>query len=265
MAIKGVLFDIDGVLVTSWEPIDGAADAVRRVEESGYATGFLTSTTSLTQADIAARLWHCGIPAETSEIVTAAKLTAEYVNRHHKGARCWLLNAGEVRSDMGGIEFTEDSPDLVILGGAGAVFTHENLSRVAELMSQGVPVIAMHRALAWTTSEGLKIDVGAYLPGLEMVSKSDIDVIGKPSERAFTTAAAMMHADPAEVVMIGDDVNTDVLAGQAAGMTGVLVRTGKFRKELLDDLEEKPDHIIDSVADLPALLASLRKEEGAGG
>ncbi|AEF39026.1 HAD-IIA family hydrolase [Hoyosella subflava] len=257
MAIKGVLFDIDGVLVTSWEPIARAADAVRTVVEAGYASGFLTSTTSLTQADIAMRLWQCGIPVEPEEIVTAAKLTAEFVKRHHEGARCWLLNSGEVQADMSDIEFAEESPDLIILGGAGPVFTHEALSRVAELMVEGVPVIAMHRALSWTTSAGLKIDVGAYLPGLEAVGHRDITVIGKPSERAFSTAAAMMGVGPREVVMVGDDVNADVLAGQAAGMTGVLVRTGKFRPETMEGLDEEPDHIIDSVADLPELLSSL--------
>ncbi|MCW4351792.1 HAD-IIA family hydrolase [Hoyosella sp. YIM 151337] len=257
MAIKGVLFDIDGVLVTSWRPISGAADAVRTVVESGYASAFLTSTTSLTQADIAMRLWQCGIPAETAEIVTAAKLTAEYVRKQHPGSRCWLLNAGDVRTDMAGIEFTEESPDVVILGGAGTVFSHENLSRVAELMIQGLPVIAMHRALSWTTSEGLKLDVGAYLPGLEMVGKRSVTVVGKPSGRAFATAAELMNVAPSEIAMVGDDINADVLAGQAAGMTGVLVRTGKYRPELLEDAEHQPDHVIDSVADLPHLLKSI--------
>ncbi|WP_182261792.1 HAD hydrolase-like protein, partial [Rhodococcus sp. UFZ-B548] len=77
---------------------------------------------------------------------------------------------------------------------------------------------------------------------------------GKPSLTGFLTATELMHVEPEATVMVGDDLIGDVLSSQRVGLTGVLVRTGKFRQTVLDLSVQKPDHVIDSVADLPALL-----------
>ncbi|MFI2281770.1 HAD-IIA family hydrolase [Nocardia beijingensis] len=259
--IRGVLYDIDGVLVTSWREIAGAAAAVRRIRESGLRRAFLTNTTSRTCAEIAERLCDIGIEVDPVEIVTAARLTAEFVRERYPGAAVWVLNHGDIEADLAGLRLDERHPDVVVIGGAGAEFTHAALSRVAELMLDGVPVVAMHSGLTWATADGLRIDAGAYLPGLEAAGNARVEVVGKPAAPGFRTAAALMRLDPAQVVMIGDDLYSDVLAAQDAGLTGVLVRTGKFRPEVLASADRAPDHVIDSVADLPELLAG---SAGAG-
>ncbi|MBF6077895.1 HAD-IIA family hydrolase [Nocardia beijingensis] len=259
--IRGVLYDIDGVLVTSWREIAGAAAAVRRIRESGLRRAFLTNTTSRTCAEIAERLCDIGIEVDPVEIVTAARLTAEFVRERYPGAAVWVLNHGDIEADLAGLRLDERHPDVVVIGGAGAEFTHAALSRVAELMLDGVPAVAMHSGVTWATADGLRIDAGAYLPGLEAAGNARVEVVGKPAAPGFRTAAALMRLDPAQVVMIGDDLYSDVLAAQDAGLTGVLVRTGKFRPEVLASADRAPDHVIDSVADLPELLAG---SAGAG-
>ncbi|MET9287304.1 HAD-IIA family hydrolase [Nocardia beijingensis] len=259
--IRGVLYDIDGVLVTSWREIAGAAAAVRRIREGGLRRAFLTNTTSRTCAEIAERLCDIGIEVDPVEIVTAARLTAEFVRERYPGAAVWVLNHGDIEADLAGLRLDERHPDVVVIGGAGAEFTHAALSRVAELMLDGVPAVAMHSGLTWATADGLRIDAGAYLPGLEAAGNARVEVVGKPAAPGFRTAAALMRLDPAQVVMIGDDLYSDVLAAQDAGLTGVLVRTGKFRPEVLASADRAPDHVIDSVADLPELLAG---SAGAG-
>src|SRR6478752_5181441 len=162
--VEGVLLDIDGVLVTSWHPIDGAADALRSA----------------------------GIEADSGEIVTAARLTAEYVRSTYPGSRAWVLNSGDITADLSGIELDDEDPEVVILGGAGPEFTHEALSRVVELMLDGVPVVAMHRGTTWATHDGLRIDTGTYLPGMEEVAGTNVVSVGKPSLAAFLTATDLM-------------------------------------------------------------------------
>jgi len=98
-----------------------------------------------------------------------------------------------------------------------------------------------------------------YLIGMEEASGRSATAVGKPAPAGFLAAATRLGADPDEMYMVGDDLNNDVLAAQVVGMTGVLVRTGKFRQETLerwaaDEFAMQPDHVIDSVADLPALL-----------
>ncbi len=270
MAVGGVLFDIDGVLVTSWRPIPGAAETLRVLAGHQVACSYLTNTTTLTRSRIASTLSSAGMDVRPDEVITAAVLTAEYVRAHHPGARCLLVNNGDITEDMPGVDIVDSAdaeetfgsagrPDVILLGGAGPQYCHLTLSRVYDWMTQGVPVIAMHRSTAWTTTEGLRIDTGMYLIGMEQTSGRKAVAVGKPAPAGFQVAAARLAVEPEEMFMVGDDLNNDVLAAQVVGMTGVLVRTGKFRQETLDrwaadEFAMQPNHVLDSVAGLPELL-----------
>ncbi len=269
MAIGGVLFDIDGVLVTSWKPIDGAAQTLRTLSDQQIASAYLTNTTTRTRVQIAELLTEAGMAVRPDEVITAAVLTADFVRDRYPDARCFLVNSGDVADDMPGIDIVAsvdtrggpmpDKPDVVLLGGAGPEYDHVTLSWVYDWMAQGVPVVAMHRSTAWTTTEGLRIDTGLYLIGMEEASGRRATAVGKPAPAGFLASAARLGVEPDEMYMVGDDLNNDVLAAQVVGMAGVLVRTGKFRQDTLDrwaadEFAMQPNHVIDSVADLPALL-----------
>ncbi|MFD4469819.1 HAD-IIA family hydrolase [Rhodococcus sp. NPDC058505] len=257
MSVDGVLFDIDGVLVTSWRALPGARATLDALRARGLPRAFLTNTTSRTRREIAAALLSCGMDVDTGEIVTAAVLTAEYLRSTYRDARCLLINHGDIAEDLTGITLVDEHPDVVVLGSAGPEFDHLTLSRVAEMMQRAVPVVAMQSGLTWATADGLRIDTGVYLPGLEAAGGARVTVIGKPAPTGFTTAAALMGTEPEHAMMIGDDLVGDVLAAQYVGYVGVLVRTGKFRPAVLDSPPVLPDHVIDSVADLPDLLDRL--------
>jgi HAD superfamily hydrolase (TIGR01450 family) len=263
MAVGGVLFDIDGVLTTSWEAIPGAAETLRALADNQIARSYLTNTTARTRQQIADRLSAAGMEVRADEVITAAVLTAEFVRSRYPGARCFLVNSGQIAEDMPGIDIVDcagtDTPDVVLLGGAGPEYSHLTLSRVYDWMAQGVPVVAMHRSTSWNTTEGLRIDTGMYLIGMEETSGRSATAVGKPAPAGFLTAAARLGVDPDEMYMIGDDLNNDVLAAQVVGMTGVLVRTGKFRQDTLDrwaadEFAMQPNYVIDSIVDLPGLL-----------
>jgi HAD superfamily hydrolase (TIGR01450 family) len=269
MAVGGVLFDIDGVLVTSWQPIPGAAETLRTLADNQVARSYLTNTTTKTRRQIADLLSDAGMDVAPDEVITAAVLTAEYVRDRFPGAHCFLVNSGRIGEDMAGVDLVysdefdggnaPDAPDVVLLGGAGPEYNHLTLSWVYDWMAQGVPVVAMHRSTSWNTTEGLRIDTGMYLIGMEETSGRKATAVGKPAPEGFQAAAGRLGVDPDEMYMVGDDLNNDVLAAQVVGMTGVLVRTGKFRQDTLDrwaadEFAMQPSHVIDSVADLPALL-----------
>ncbi|MGB3483229.1 MAG: HAD-IIA family hydrolase [Mycobacterium sp.] len=269
MATGGVLFDIDGVLVTSWQPIPGARETLQTLAEHQIARSYLTNTTTRTRVQIADLLCAAGMDVSPDQVVTAAVLTADFVRDRYPDARCFLVNSGAIADDMPGIDLVAsvdtrggpmpDTPDVVLLGGAGPEYDHVTLSWVYDWMAQGVPVVAMHRSMSWTTTEGLRIDTGMYLAGMEESSGRKATAVGKPAPEGFLASAARLGVEPDEMFMVGDDLNNDVLAGQVVGMTGVLVRTGKFRQDTLDrwaadEFAMQPNHVIDSVADLPGLL-----------
>ena len=263
--IRAVLLDIDGVLTISWQPVPGAAEAVARLRAESFAVALVTNTTSRTRAAMAATLSNAGFGVGPDDIFTAPAITAAYLARNHPGARCALLNSGDIAADLDGVRIATDSdpaPEVVILGGAGPEFSYQALNRVFGYLLGGARLVAMGRNLYWRTEAGLQLDAGAFLAGLEEASGVRAEVTGKPAAAFFATALAGLGADPAEAVMVGDDVEADVLGAQRHGLTGVLVRTGKYRPQAEEGASGVPDHVIDSVADLPALLRRLAPAPG---
>jgi HAD superfamily hydrolase (TIGR01458 family) len=256
MAIEGVLLDIDGTLVVSWEPLPGAAEVVAWLRDRRVPFRLVTNTTSQSRRHLAASLVGAGIRVEPADLITAVAATALYLRTHHAGAKVFLLSDEGSVEDLEGAELADEGADVVVVGGAGPVFSYENVNRAFRMVTAGAPLVAMHRSLYWKTSEGLKLDGGAYLRALEEATGVRAVVCGKPAGEFFETTTQMLGLPAKSVAIVGDDVVTDVLAGQAAGLTGVLVRTGKFRPGDLERAHGTPDYVVGSIADLPKLLGS---------
>lgn len=255
--VSGLLVDIDGVLVVSWKPIPGAPEALAELRARGVAMRFATNTTSRTRAEVALALTAAGMPTEPDEVLTAPTATAAHLRAEYPGARCFLLNEGDLSDDLDGIEVVASGPaDVVVVGGAGPAFTYEAMDRAFSLLNEGAALVAMHRNLAWMTTDGLRLDTGGFLTGLEAATGVVARVVGKPDAAFFAAGAAALELTFSEVAMVGDDLVNDVLGAQAAGMHSVLVRTGKFDPRALDDLTgDGPEVVVDSFADAPALFA----------
>ncbi|TGA85521.1 HAD-IIA family hydrolase [Streptomyces sp. MZ04] len=261
--IGAVLIDIDGVLAVSWEPLPGAVAAMERLRAAGLPLALVTNTTSRTRASVCARLVEAGFPVTVDDILTAPAVTAAHLREHHPGARCLLLNAGDIRDDLAGVALVDEyagadaEVDVVVVGGAGDEFGYAALNRVFHHLQRGARLVAMHRSLYWRTADGLDLDTGAFLLGLERAARVEATITGKPSEAFFTAALAHLGAEPSTTLMIGDDIESDVLAAQRSGVTGVLVKTGKYLPETHRSATGTPDHVLDSFAALPHLLERL--------
>jgi len=118
----------------------------------------------------------------------------------------------------------------------------------------GADLIAMHRGKYWQVADGLALDIGAFVAGLEYATGKTATLVGKPAPAMFRSALADMGLEPADVVMVGDDVYADVGGAQGAGIRGVLVETGKYREELVSRSGVTPDAVIASIAELRAYL-----------
>ncbi|MER5394962.1 HAD-IIA family hydrolase [Saccharopolyspora sp. NPDC002686] len=252
--LRAALIDIDGVLTVSWRPLPRTADALRELRADGIDVLLVTNTTSRTRSSIAEALVEAGFDVGPDEILTAPAAAAEHLARHHPGARCLLVNSGDIGDDLGDVELVDDDADVVLLGGAGPEFDYRTLNLAFAHLQRGAPLVAMHRSLYWRTDQGLQLDSGAFLLGLERAANRAATVVGKPSAEFFAAALGKLGAEPANSLMIGDDVESDVLGAQQHGITGILVRTGKFSPEALSAASGEPDHVLDSFADLPGFL-----------
>ncbi|RPF37956.1 HAD superfamily hydrolase (TIGR01458 family) [Streptomyces sp. TLI_185] len=273
--MRAVLIDIDGVLTVSWEPLPGAVEALREIREAGFGVALVTNTTSRTRASIAGTLREAGFAVDAEDILTAPVATAAYLAEHCPGARCVLLNSGDIREDLDGValldpvdvdpeavdpEDAESVPDVVIVGGAGPEFDYDALNRAFGYLQRGARLVAVHRNLYWRTDAGLQLDSGAFLVGLEQAARTEAEVTGKPSAAFFEAGLARLGVEAGDALMVGDDIESDVLAAQRAGITGVLVKTGKYLPETHRDASGTPDHVIESFADLPRLLRGSAEE-----
>ncbi len=257
--VEGLFLDIDGVLTVSWEPLPGAVEAVTWLRRSGVPFLLVTNTTTPGRRGLSDLLRRAGFDVYPAEIVTAAVATATYLRSEHPGAKCFLLGEPDLGDDFEGVEFVQEDADVVVVAGADDAFTWANLTKALQMLRSGAALVAMHRNMTWMTAEGLKLDAGAYLVGLEAAAGVRATVIGKPSADFFRQALSMLGVDAPRVAMAGDDVENDVIAAQRVGLTGVLVRTGKFDAEQMTTASPAPDHVIDSVSDLPWLLETLGK------
>jgi HAD superfamily hydrolase (TIGR01458 family) len=256
---SGVLLDIDGVLTVSWEALPGAVETVRWLQEEGIEFRLVTNTSSKSRREIANLLNEAGMPLDVTCIMTAVTSAATYLGEHHPGARCLVLNEGEIQEDLNPVELAADyeSAAVVLLGGAGPSMGYAEFDAVFKLAVEGIAVVALHRNARYQTSAGPALDMGAFIVGIEAAADVEIPVVGKPAAAFFQAALTKLGVGAQDAIMVGDDIGSDVLGAQAVGMTGVLVRTGKFRPSDLDGGTSQPAHVIAGIGDLRGLLQGL--------
>lgn len=249
---------MDGVLTVSWEAVPGAISAVRRLRAEGISLRVVTNTTSRSRNMIGSELRRIGFDFSDEEVLTAAVAAASYLSANHPGERVFLLGDAQAE-DLVGVQLVgvDDKPDVVLISGADSSFAFDNLNRVYRLVLAGATFVAVHRSLSWMTRDGECLDAGAYLLGLERAAGRDAVITGKPSREFFIAALDALRLTADRAAMVGDDLENDVLAAQVVGITGILVRTGKFRQDILARASGSPDHVIDSIADLTALVETL--------
>lgn len=253
-----VLLDIDGVLHVSGEAIPGAAEAVRRLRDSGEPLRFVTNNTVQSRAEIVAMLEGLGIAVAEDEISTTGVAAAQLL----AGSRVFPLTVRAIHDDLAEhVELVDADADVVLVGGADEngeadeMFAWPRLNAAFGELERGARLVCLHRNRWWQTADGPLLDSGAVVAGLEYAAGVEAELVGKPSAAYFETALAALGAEAGDTTMVGDDLEADLSMAQKLGLRGVLVRTGKFREDTLAAADPQPDAVIDSIADLPELLA----------
>lgn len=251
--IRGILFDLDGVLYVSNQVIEGARDTLAWLQEQHIPFRFITNTSTRTTADVARKLRSMGFAIDASHIFSAVSATRDFLGQQGSPS-LHLLIRESARAEFDEFPQDSDKPDYVVVGDIGAAWDYQLLNRVFNELMNGAELVAMHMNKYWQTENGLQMDIGAFVAGLEFVTGKHARIIGKPTADFFQLAADNLGLAPDQVLVVGDDIDNDVGGAQAAGLQGVLVKTGKYRAELAERSEVSPNAIIDSVADLPGLL-----------
>jgi HAD superfamily hydrolase (TIGR01458 family) len=256
--MAAILLDVDGVLHVSGDPIPGAVDAVRRLRSSGHRLRFVTNSTIMSRKQLAEMLRGMGFTLEDAELQT----TGSVATRVLEGKRVLALTMPGILDDLDGLQLIGMNADAVLVGGCdegeepGRIFSYLNLNRAFLELEAGAELYCLHKNRWWQTADGPRLDAGAFVAGLEYASGTEATVLGKPSPEYFAAALEAIDADPELAWMVGDDVEGDIRGAQRHGMRTVLVRTGKFRPDEVEQSGVLPDGILSSVAQLPDWLES---------
>lgn len=251
--VEALLLDLSGVIYIQDEAVPGAAEALASLREAGLPIRLVTNTTMRPRRAIIERLERLGLEADPSELITPATLA----NRHCTDAgydSVSLVVADELREDLEGLGEAGGRPQAVVLGDLGDRWDYSILNRVFRQVSDGAELIALQKNRYWQTAEGLSLDAGPFVAAIEYATGSEAVVVGKPSPAFFELALGELEVEPGRAVMVGDDVEADVGGALEAGLAAVLVRTGKFREELVRESGIEPTATLDSIAELPSAL-----------
>lgn len=251
--IRGILFDLEGVLHIGDRVIDGAADTIRTIRERQIPHRYVTNTTTQSRALLSKKLHAMGIPVEPHEILSAPAAACVYLRQRQPHA-CYFAVSEAIRNEFREFPTSDTTPDVVVIGDIGRAWTYELMNDLFRMVMAGAELVALHKGKYWQTSEGLSIDIGAFIAGLEYATSVDATIIGKPSPAFFQAAAHELRCPPESIMMVGDDIDSDVGGAQKCGMLGILVRTGKYRQDYADASSVVPDGILDSIAQLTRYL-----------
>ena len=251
------LFDLDGTLYTDAGAIPGAVRALAELRRRGVPFGYVTNTTRRSRRLLAERLNGYGFEARPEEIISAPQACVALL-RQRGIRRVAAFVADDTLEDFADFDLESDRPEMVVVGDLGDAWDFAKLNGAFLHLMDGAELIALQRDRYWLRGDGLALDAGPFVAALEYATGKQPLVCGKPSADFYRTALATLGkeavARPNDVVMVGDDLWGDVEGAQRAGLTAWMVRTGKFRDEVVANSGIVPDRIISSVAELPSLL-----------
>jgi HAD superfamily hydrolase (TIGR01458 family) len=243
--MKGILCDIGGVLYEGDKLIDGAKEAVEYLK-SKYKIRFLSNSSRNTPENIYKKLKNFGFNVKEREIFTALLAVKKYlINRNLKAYIIATDEAEEFLKDLKG-------EGAVVIADAYKNFSYENLNTAFRKIINGAEFLATNKNRYFKDNNGLSLDAGAFVKALEYSTQKKAKIFGKPSCSFFYEAIADMKLDKSKVIMIGDDIESDIIGAKKCGIKTILVKSGKFKK---DDLKKTtPDYIINSIAEISNIL-----------
>lgn len=244
---KGILIDIDGVLLQDGSPIDGTINKLNTLKEH-YKIRLLTNTTTEPVSAIQTRLTSHGFLVEEKDIINAP-LAAVSALKQLGLHRIHPIVNKRILSDFSEFEQDVHAPEAIIIGDIGDAWDHSLLNTLFTQVMEGASIIALHKGKYWKKEGKLKLDIGLFVAGLEYATGKEALVAGKPSGPFFDAALQSLDLPAEDVVMIGDDIENDVDGAQRKGIKSFLVQTGKYNQDFVERSNIKPYRTIRSFND----------------
>jgi NagD protein len=249
------LIDMDGVLVHEGNALPGAAEFLDRITASGHRFLVLTNNSIFTPRDLAARLVRAGLPVPEDSIWTSALATATFLADQLPGGSAYVVGEAGLTTALheAGYTLTDRDPDYVVLGET-RTYSFESITQAIRLINAGGRFIATNPDATGPSPDGALPATGAVAALITRATGREPYFVGKPNPMMFRSAMNRMDAHSETTVMIGDRMDTDVIAGIEAGLDTILVLSGVTKLADIERFPFRPGRVLDSVADAIALI-----------
>jgi NagD protein len=253
--IEAWLSDMDGVLVHESTALPGAPEFVRRLVERQRRFLVLTNNSIYTRRDLAARLGHAGIEVDESQIWTSAIATAQFLAAQKPRASAFAIGEAGLTTALHevGYTLTDRNPEYVVLGET-RTYSFEAITTAIRLVLKGARFIATNPDVTGPSPDGPLPATGSVAALVTRATGVRPYFVGKPNPMMFRSALNQIDAHSETTAMVGDRMDTDIVAGIEAGLTTYLVLTGSTRREEVDRYPYRPTRVVESIADLVELI-----------
>ncbi|XP_060064948.1 phospholysine phosphohistidine inorganic pyrophosphate phosphatase-like isoform X2 [Ylistrum balloti] len=262
--VDGVLLDMTGVLCESGQSnaIKGSVDAVKRLKEAGLPVRFCTNETTYTSQALVEKMKGFGFDIKPEEVFSPIPAMCQVLKERELHPH--LLVHPNALADFSDV--STENPNCVVLGDAVDEYSYDNLNKAFQvLISLNKPsLFSLGKGRYYKDGEDLVLDVGSFCSALEYACDIKAEVVGKPSAIFFNTAVKDMGLSADKVVMVGDDIVSDVGGALSTGMKGVLVRSGKYRTTDENHPKVKPSAIVNDLSEAVDILLKSRKPNWDG-
>ncbi|GGH75144.1 4-nitrophenyl phosphatase [Pullulanibacillus pueri] len=247
---KGYLIDLDGTMYRGTQVIEEAVDFIKRLKKAGLKYLFVTNNSTKTKEQVAQTLCSFGIEASPEDVLTTSMATVGYIQTHLPGKSVYFTGEVGLASAIKEAElrYDEDHPEVVVIG-LDRQINYEKLAKATLAVRSGATFISTNPDVSLPTERGLMPGNGAWSAVVETSTGVKPIIIGKPSGEIVEQALQRIELDRKDVIMVGDNYYTDILAGIHAHVDTLLVYTGVTQERDLLSFEEQPTYTVHSLQD----------------
>lgn len=252
MPLKNIISDMDGVIYKGKTIIPGAKEFVDRLISTNTKFLFLTNNSEQTPLDLKRKLETMGIGGlKEGNFITSAMATAAFLHTQRPAGTLYVIGGGGLMSELYrvGFSISESKPDYVVVGKT-ASFNYDMLKKAISFIMNGAKFIGTNPDVIDPSENGFEPACGSLLAAIEIATGKKPYIIGKPNSLMMTIALKQLGVQSFETLMIGDRMDTDIVAGMEAGMKTSLVLSGVTQKDMLDKFPYKPDYIFNNVGEI---------------
>jgi NagD protein len=250
---KGYIIDMDGVIYHGERLLKGVTEFVGWLYRENKKFLFLTNASGKSPKELQMKLGRMGLEVDESHFYTSALATAKFLSRQIPGCSAYVIGDPGLFNALhdAGIAINEVNPDYVVVGETSS-YSYEKISRASQLVLQGAKLIGTNSDLTGPSENGLIPACRALMAPIELTTGMSAYYVGKPNPLMMRTGLNMLGVHSEEAAMIGDRMDTDIIAGIESGLDTVLVLSGVTTREIMEKYPYRPRLVLGGVGDIPA-------------